>query len=87
MKVWYVYFVRCSDNSLYGGITTDLDRRINEHNSDNAKGAKYTKTRRPVKLDYSEICDNRSHASKREYAIKKLPKAQKEKLVNTSPNL
>lgn len=87
MKVWYVYFVRCSDNSLYGGITTDLDRRIHEHNSDNAKGAKYTKTRRPVKLVYSEICDNRSHASKREYAIKKLPKAQKEKLVNTSPNL
>ena len=49
---WFVYILKCSDNTLYTGITTDIERRIKEHNSSN-KGAKYTKTRRPVKLFYS----------------------------------
>lgn len=81
---WHVYLVRCSDNSLYGGITTDLERRIQEHNSCNLRGAKYTRVRRPVVLAYSEACDNRSHASKREYAIKKSTKKAKESLVANS---
>lgn len=78
---WYVYLVRCSDNTLYGGITTDLKRRLSEHNTCNTRGAKYTRVRRPVSLVYSEKCDDRSHASKREYAIKKSPKNKKERLV------
>ena len=79
---WYVYIVRCSDNSLYTGIATDVDRRLEEHNSDNALGAKYTRARRPVALIYQEKIGNRSEASKREYVIRKLSKQDKEILVN-----
>ena len=79
---WYVYIVRCSDNSLYTGIATDVDRRLEEHNSDNALGAKYTRARRPVELVYQEKIGNRSEASKREYVIRKLSKQDKEILVN-----
>lgn len=77
---WYVYLVRCSDNSLYAGITTDLTRRLNEHNNSKL-GAKYTRIRRPVSLAYAEGSDNRSMASKREYQVRKLSKAKKEQLV------
>lgn len=79
---WYVYFLRCSDNSLYTGITTDLERRVEEHNSSNTLGAKYTRVRRPVKLVYSEQQDNRQTASQREYQLKKLKKTEKEALVS-----
>lgn len=79
---WYVYFLRCSDNSLYTGITTDLERRVVEHNSSNTLGAKYTRVRRPVKLVYSEQQDNRQTASQREYQLKKLKKTEKEALVS-----
>ena len=58
-STWYVYFLRCSDNSLYAGITTDLDRRVFEHNNSNKLGAKYTRVHRPVKLVYSEKQINR----------------------------
>jgi len=68
--MYYLYIVRCSDNTLYTGITTKLERRIEEHNH-SAKGAKYTRTRRPVVLVYSEEYLDRSKASKREYEIKK----------------
>jgi len=71
-----VYIVECVDNSLYTGITTNIDRRIKEHNTSN-KGAKYTRSRRPVSLIYKESCENRSIASKREYEIKKLKRADK----------
>ena len=67
---YYLYIVKCADETLYTGITTDLKRRIKEHNS-SPKGAKYTKARRPVSLVYSEEYINRSEASKREYFIKK----------------
>lgn len=77
---WYVYMVRCSDNSLYTGITTDLDRRVSEHNA--KVGAKYTRARTPVVLVYSEPAADRSSASKREYAIKQLSKSEKEKMVS-----
>ena len=78
---WYVYVVKCSDNSLYTGITTDINRRVNEHNTSN-KGAKYTRTRRPVELKYHEEFTDRSTASKREYAIKKLSRKQKLNLIS-----
>tara|TARA_Y100000389_G_scaffold67909_1_gene64329 strand:+ start:220 stop:480 length:261 start_codon:yes stop_codon:yes gene_type:complete len=79
-KIWYVYIVKCKDSTLYTGITTDPDRRILEHNTSN-KGAKYTKTRRPVKLVYFEVFENRSLASKREYEIKKMSRKEKLELI------
>ena len=77
MSNWAVYIVQCSDDSLYTGITTDVTRRVDEHNQDNNKGARYTRSRRPVTLVYSEACDNRALASQREYAIKQLNRNQK----------
>ncbi len=73
--MWYVYIVECADGTLYTGITTDINRRLLEHNSGN--GAKYTKTRRPVKLKALFEALNRSEASKEEYRIKKLTRAEK----------
>ena len=67
---YYVYIVECKDKTLYIGITTDINRRIKEHNS-SGKGAKYTRSRRPVKLAFFEKVKNRSCATKREYEIKK----------------
>lgn len=78
---WKVYMVQCSDDSLYTDITTDLARRIDEHNFDNKKGARYTRIRRPVKLVYEEDYDDRAQASSREYRLKKLPRTEKLKLV------
>lgn len=78
---WYVYIVECSDNSLYTWITTDLDRRIDEHNNSD-KWAKYTKMRRPVNLVYSTELSSKSEASKEEYRIKKLTRQQKIKIIN-----
>ena len=78
---YYVYILECSDNTLYTGITTDISRRVDEHNS-SKKGAKYTKLRRPVKLVYSEESEDRSSASKREYAIKKLTRKEKLELID-----
>ena len=83
---WYVYFLRCSDNSLYAGITTDLHRRLFEHNNSNKLGAKYTRVRRPVELVYSENLPNRKSASQREYQLKQLKKSAKEKLVISYSN-
>jgi putative endonuclease len=84
---WFVYYLRCADNSLYAGVTTDLSRRLHEHNTCNKKGAKYTRVRRPVKLVYAEAQENRQLACKREYQLKQLTKINKEALVNnfTSP--
>ena len=88
---WFVYILRCADHSYYTGITTDLVRRVAEHNgvdadsSGNAKlkpGARYTRSRRPVELVYSETSPSRSVAAKREYAIKRLSQARKQELVN-----
>jgi len=73
---WYIYILECSDNSYYTGITTDLERRLFEHNS-TLVGAKYTMGRRPVKLVYQETCTNRSEALKREYVIRKLSQKKK----------
>ena len=80
---WFVYLLRCADNSLYTGITTDLNRRLAEHNGENNsnKGARYTRHRRPVVLIYSETFANRASASQREYAIKQLSRTAKEQLI------
>ena len=80
MSNWFVYIMRCADGTLYTGITTDLARREQEHNSEK-NGARYTRSRRPVVLVYSEEAENRSEASKREHAIKKLPLSGKMELV------
>ncbi|MCK5405134.1 MAG: GIY-YIG nuclease family protein [Desulfobulbaceae bacterium] len=77
---WYVYMVRCCDGTLYTGISTDLDRRIAEHNSEKG-GAKYTRPRRPVHLVYSEQIDSRSAATKREYCLRKLSASEKRELI------
>jgi len=78
---WFVYIIEASDNSLYTGITTDLERRFNQHAS--GRGAKYFKGRRPVKFVYSENADTRSSASIREAEIKKLTRVQKQQLIET----
>lgn len=77
---WTVYMVCCADDSLYTGITTDPDRRIKEHNS-SVKGARYTRSRRPVHLVYAEVCESRSEALKREKALKALSRKEKHQLI------
>ncbi|MFQ5470814.1 MAG: GIY-YIG nuclease family protein [Gammaproteobacteria bacterium] len=81
MDSWYVYMLRCADSTLYTGITTDLERRLAEHNENNLLGARYTRARRPVSLVYHELCENRSAASKRESKIKNMSKPAKELLI------
>lgn len=76
---WMVYLVRCRDGTLYTGCTNNLPRRLCAHNA--GKGAKYTRARRPVVLVYQEQCENQSEALKREAAIKRLTRAEKETLV------
>jgi putative endonuclease len=76
IKMYFLYILQCADQTLYTGITTDLDRRIKEHNSSKL-GAKYTKIRRPLKLVYSQQFTDRSEASKEESRIKKLSHQQK----------
>ena len=83
---WYVYMLRCADNTLYTGITTDVKRRVEEHNFDNKKGAKYTKARRPVHLAYRKPCADRSAAASAEAALRKLSKLEKE-LLTAKPQL
>jgi len=81
MNNWCVYIVRCADDSLYTGITNDLEKRIKAHND--GLGAKYTKPRRPVCLAYQEAAADRSTASKREYVVKQLSRTEKQALINT----
>ncbi len=78
---WYVYILKCADNTLYTGITVDVTRRVDEHNHDNKLAAKYTRVRRPVKLVYQEELESRSLATKREKAIKKLKRDDKKLLL------
>lgn len=76
---WYVYMLRCGDGSLYTGSTTDVEKRLAVHQS--GKGAKYTRSRPPVELVYTEMAADRSAAFHREAAIKKLTRAEKLKLL------
>jgi putative endonuclease len=77
---WIVYMLECADKSLYTGITTNLDRRMAEHAA--GKGAKYTKGRGPFRLVYSETCQDRAEASRRETAIKLLARGKKLQLFS-----
>jgi putative endonuclease len=80
-KTWQVYIVRCQDGSYYTGITTDLARRIAEHNSAGG-GARYTRPRQPVSLVYAEPAPDRSAACRREYQVKRFTPAMKRALIN-----
>ena len=79
--MYYTYIMRCEDGSLYTGITTDVQRRLKEHQGKLSGGAKYTKGRMPTKVEVVWQSDNRSLASKLEYRIKKLSKQDKEILI------
>lgn len=81
MNNWFVYIVRCNDNTLYTGIAKSVERRVDEHNCNDTLGSKYTRTRRPVRLVYQEETASRSAAGKREFAIKQLNKTEKESLI------
>lgn len=78
--MYYFYIVRCADNSLYCGQTTDLEKRVKDHNT-SPKGAKYTKSRRPVQIVYSERLETISLALKREIEVKKWSKKKKEEFI------
>lgn len=78
-KDWKLYILRCRDGSLYTGITTDVQKRQAAHNC--GKGAKYTRSRRPVELVYQESCKNHSEALRREIQVKTLTREEKEKMI------
>ncbi|MDP1997852.1 MAG: GIY-YIG nuclease family protein [Gallionella sp.] len=79
---WFCYLLRCADDSLYCGITNDLEKRLAAHNAGTA--SKYTRARVPVELVYAEPCTDRSVASKREMEIKSLKRAEKLALIQSS---
>ena len=81
---WYVYLLRCSDDTFYTGITNNVVRRLRQHNGELAGGAKYTRAKRPVELVWSDRCASRSEACKREAWLKKLSRGQKLKLTSAS---
>ena len=77
--IWYLYILRCCDGSLYTGITTDVEKRLETHRS--GKGAKYTRGRGPLERVYTEDCGDHSAALRRELEVKALPRGEKEKLI------
>ena len=77
--MWYLYILRCKDGSLYTGITTDVEKRLEAHRA--GKGAKYTRGRGPLELVYREECGDHSDALRREAEIKRLPREEKLKLI------
>ena len=79
--MWFVYIVRCADDTLYTGIAKDVTRRIEEHNSNNLLASNYTRARRPVALAYREAVKTRSAAARREYEIKQMTRQEKEYLI------
>ena len=81
---YFVYILKCADGTLYTGIATDLEKRVLEHN-ESPRGARYTKSRRPVALVYSEKAKTRSAALIREYALKQLPRKDKLALIANNP--
>ena len=81
---WHVYIILCSDNTLYTGITTDLQRRFSQHAS--GRGARYFRGRQPVRVVYQESGHTRSTAGSREVAIKALPRAEKQTLIASGSN-
>lgn len=79
VSTWFTYIVECADQTLYTGITTDLEKRIATHNK--GQGSKYTRTRLPVRIVWSQAQENESAARKLELAIKRLTKIQKERFI------
>ena len=79
--MWYTYMIRCEDGTLYTGVTTDLERRFKEHSGEKKSGAKYTASHRPVRYEAAWSSENRTSASKLEYRIKKLGRAEKLRLI------
>lgn len=82
---WYVYLLRCADGTLYAGVTTDLARRLSEHNGNDRLGARYTRARRPVELVHSEPAASRAEACRREAALRKLSRRAKLALIQDIP--
>jgi putative endonuclease len=80
-SVWFLYMVRCANGHLYTGVTTDVARRFNEHQSGNAKSAKFLRGKGPLTLAYSETVGSHSDALKREIALKKWPRSKKLALI------
>lgn len=80
--MYYTYMIRCSDNSIYTGMTSNLDKRLNEHISKNPNGAKYTKSHNAIKLEVAWKSKDKSLACKLEYQIKQLTKQQKEDIIS-----
>ena len=83
--MYYVYILKCSDNTLYTGYTNNLEERIQTHNS--GKGAKYTRGRLPVEIQYYEKFEDKGTALKREHEIKKLSRADKVKLIKNGKSI
>ena len=81
---WYVYILRCGDDTLYTGITTNVEKRLEAHRS--GKGAKYTRGRGPLELVYQEACESHSQALKREIQVKKLSREEKMRLLAVYEN-
>ena len=78
--MYYIYILKCSDDTYYTGYTNNIEKRFRAHNS--KKGAKYTKGRTPVTLVYQESFESKTEALKREHAIKQMSRSEKEKLIN-----
>ena len=81
MSDWYLYLIRCRDDTLYTGISTDVDRRFAEHQSEGYTGSKYLKGRGPLSLVFKKKLGSRSLALKVEHRVKRMAKARKEKLI------
>ena len=81
-RAWSVYLLRCADGTLYAGSTTDVEARARAHND--GRGARYTSGRRPVEVVYQEACGSRSAALRREHALKRLTRSEKETLITRS---
>lgn len=79
---WYLYILRCKDDTFYTGITTDVEKRLEAHRC--GKGAKYTRGRAPLELVYREVCGSHSQALKRELEIKALSREEKRKIIEES---
>lgn len=83
-QIWYLYILRCKDDTLYTGITTDVYKRLEAHRA--GRGAKYTRGRAPLELVYQETCGTHSEALKRELQIKALSREDKQKLLRSTAN-
>ena len=83
-QIWYLYILRCRDNTLYTGITVDVEKRFAAHSA--GRGAKYTRGRGPLELVYRERCGTHSDALKRERIVKSMRRSQKEKMIFSAEN-